>query len=1177
MARARNSRGSEFLRAYHPDEVYLLKPARARGAPGIIEGSSASGDPLLIRVWPRSGKIEDKDLVEIWRNELRLLHRLGGAPGAEEHIAHLLDAGEDPKGFYIVIAAGQRRPLAVLIEKGRGGAEWLRSTSSPVNRRRLWANLKRVALGLEVLHSQGLIHCNLDTWSILTTGDVEPDFQLTGFEWSMRIMAAGDQRGAKAPLFEHAVSFLDDWSAFARLAAGLMGAKLERLADFKIPHYDVAESLVANEASLLRELLAPAPHVQLDAEYVTRRIDLIIDALEIAATAEEPQHQLILGLGRDSGLTRAIREASDLTVDLEDAAAQLEFVKGDLLRARVLAVGKPDDFSMVLKGVELAYRLRPYAIKNSPQPTWEFAVCDRAELARDFGAPVVAEDDLPPGSLRLMTFGEANQRAPRIRGRVLHWEALRKKLTAAAPRPQNREQRFLRALTLLHAVDLVAAAAEAFPVTARADIATGEDGGRIELSLAADPDREKLAETLTLRPLNERLQQLLEREVTDEEGWLLAENRTLGRRSVGDIDLQYERTVSNDQETRFLFRPMSHSATMPSNAILVPGEFRGRLSQFRRRANALRALQGHAELLRMLSDPRGSLWDSHETLTEDAHLARLDPAKRDAFRELGAVLPLYLVQGPPGVGKTFLVREVVRRRFAEESTARLLLTAQSHHAVDHLMLQVRKDWGGASGEPLAVRCRAPSERDPPGPLDLHKKSDEVLLGLAASNLAKSSSPHLASRLSEMVRKAEPGQETSRRAERRLVEGLVMRSANVVFATTNSGDLERLLEERAQFDWAIVEEAGKATGVELLMPLLLSYRRLMIGDHKQLPPFGAERLDALLANPSQLRKAMGLGLELVERSLKDVIPDDLQDLLDSEDNEDAFAQLCAEARRALFLFESIVEREIGRQKQPGARGRPIARKLDIQHRMHPAIAGLVSRCFYNNELHTSEASAAEFNSAASPIRTRNADLVPDKPIVIVNMPYQPATRGLGEVEAYPRYSNEDEVAAVCRLIAMLQAQPSDGDRPSLAVLSPYARQVERLRTKLLDDERALKSLSGFDPVARNGAWCSTVDAFQGNEADAIVVSLVRNNHHSTPRRALGFISDPRRMNVLLSRAKWRLYIVTSLDFLKTVTSPLGREQTEEGGFLREMLTGLEEALESGAAGEVDWRKLMEHSQ
>lgn len=99
MARARNSRGSEFLKAYHPDEVYLLKPARARGAPGIIEGSSASGDPLLIRVWPRSGKIEDKDLVEIWRNELRLLHRLGGAPGAEEHIAHLLDAGEDPKGF----------------------------------------------------------------------------------------------------------------------------------------------------------------------------------------------------------------------------------------------------------------------------------------------------------------------------------------------------------------------------------------------------------------------------------------------------------------------------------------------------------------------------------------------------------------------------------------------------------------------------------------------------------------------------------------------------------------------------------------------------------------------------------------------------------------------------------------------------------------------------------------------------------------------------------------------------------------------------------------------------------------------------------------------------------------------------------------------------------------------
>src|SRR5690606_14329544 len=135
--------------------------------------------------------------------------------------------------------------------------------------------------------------------------------------------------------------------------------------------------------------------------------------------------------------------------------------------------------------------------------------------------------------------------------------------------------------------------------------------------------------------------------------------------------------------TRFYFRPIASPGAIPSNGILVPGEFRGRISQFRRRANALRALLGHTELLRMLSDPRGGLSDSHEKAPDESSLARLDTAKQDAFRELSAVLPLYLIQGPPGVGKTFLVREVVRRKFGDEATARLLLTAQSHHAVDH--------------------------------------------------------------------------------------------------------------------------------------------------------------------------------------------------------------------------------------------------------------------------------------------------------------------------------------------------------------------------------------------------------------------------------------------------------------------------------------------------------------
>lgn len=1165
MSKAKPNRRAGFLDAYNPAEVYLQRPNIKRGAPGVLEGTSSEGEPLLIRVWPRASKADDSDLIEIWRNELRLLHRLGGAPGAEEHIARLIDAGEDAKGFYIVIAAGQRRPLAVLLERGRGPTAWLRLTAAVANRRRLWANLKRIAIGLEVLHTQGLIHCNLDTWSVLSTGDLEPDFQLTGFEWSMRLMGAGD-RGRGKPQAERTVSFLDDWKAFAELAAALLNLDLKRLIDLRVPHYEVAEHLGAEEAYFLRELLVPATHVQLDGDYVARRIDVIADGIESAAAAEEPQYQLVVSLNRDSKLTRAVREASDLTIDAEDFAAQAEFITADLTHARALAIGRTaDDYSLVLRGVDLVYRLRAYKPPRSDTPTWEFAVCDTAQTTDEFGAPLLAEESLPTNSVRVMTFGEAHTRTPRLRGRVLSWESVRHRLVAGAPSPQTREQRVLKALKLLHAVDLVSTAAGVFAVRAQLTPSSELGVHQIALTLVPDPDRERLAEALDLRSAESRLKQLLEREIADDEGWRFTEARTLGPRNSGDIDLQFERVEQDQGRTRFLFRSTSSEPTIPETGLLIPGEYRGRISQFHRRAAALRALGSHSELLRMLSDPRGGLAPSHEKIAEDADLQRLDGAKRKAFRELSDVLPAYLVQGPPGVGKTYLVREVVRRRFKEEATARLLLTAQSHHTVDHLMGQISKDW--THDAPLAVRCRPNVESENSGPLDLSSRTQAILEAFSKSPVALASSRH--SRLDAVL---QPGGGRQVRNETRLVEGLVMRAANVVFATTNSADLERLLEERGQFDWAIIEEAGKATGGELLMPLLLSYRRLMIGDHKQLPPFGSEKLEELLADPETLKPALKQGLPLLSIGLREVLPDDLPELLDAEDNE-LFVRLCAEARRALFLFESMVETEVQRQER-GGRGKPIARKLDIQHRMHPLIGDLVSRCFYDRGLNTSDEARAHFNGVSCPVQTAAPAIVPDTPIVVVDMPYEREIEASRYGERYPRFSNPLEAKAVRAVIANLRGQSVEGAFPSLAVLSPYERQVAKLKADLEDDPKVAAALKTFQPVGRRGTWFSTVDAFQGNEADAVIVSLVRNNHRASPKPALGFVSDSRRMNVLLSRAKWRLYIVTSLEFLRTVVSPLGQEADREAEFLREMLATLDDYFANGSATRVDGAALLE---
>ena len=76
---------------------------------------------------------------------------------------------------------------------------------------------------------------------------------------------------------------------------------------------------------------------------------------------------------------------------------------------------------------------------------------------------------------------------------------------------------------------------------------------------------------------------------------------------------------------------------------------------------------------------------------------------------------------------------------------------------------------------------------------------------------------------------------------------------------------------------------------------------------------------------------------------------------------------------------------------------------------------------------------------------------------------------------------------------------------LAVISPYEAQVQRLR-QLLHDLPELE--------------IDTVDGFQGREKEAVVVSLVRSN----PGGELGFLSDIRRINVALTRARKKLIVI-----------------------------------------------------
>ena len=144
----------------------------------------------------------------------------------------------------------------------------------------------------------------------------------------------------------------------------------------------------------------------------------------------------------------------------------------------------------------------------------------------------------------------------------------------------------------------------------------------------------------------------------------------------------------------------------------------------------------------------------------------------------------------------------------------------------------------------------------------------------------------------------------------------------------------------------------------------------------------------------------------------------------------------------------------------------------------------------------------------------------------------------------------------KILSFLRAREDLESKPSLAVLTPYREQVRRLRDRINEERpRDLVHLAKFRGEGEQDIHIGTVDSFQGSEADVVVVSLVRNNHHAG-RRALGFLGDSRRMNVLLSRAKWRLVLVGSIEFLEKRFQPkLPVASSDPLYFLRTMLNTL----------------------
>eukprot|EP00854_Cymbomonas_tetramitiformis_P003981 gene3981-4950_t len=106
------------------------------------------------------------------------------------------------------------------------------------------------------------------------------------------------------------------------------------------------------------------------------------------------------------------------------------------------------------------------------------------------------------------------------------------------------------------------------------------------------------------------------------------------------------------------------------------------------------------------------------------------------------------------------------------------------------------------------------------------------------------------------------------------------------------------------------------------------------------------------------------------------------------------------------------------------------------------------------------------------------------------------------------------------------------KKSIAILTPYKGQLMLLRKLLLRD-RSKQALLVWDASVPDQIRLSTVDRFQGDEADVVLVSLVVDEHSRTP-----FVKQRNRMIVLLSRARLGMYVLGNVRYFEGLASAKG---------------------------------------